>query len=337
MIEDVSFSVPGDSGAELRVRAWRIDAGRPGPKVHLQAGVHADEIAGMLVLHELLARLRDAAERGVLHGSVTLVPQANPIGIGQFRQGRILGRHHDATSRNFNRGFPASAAAGGTLDNLSLWQKRLAELAAPADIVLDLHTDDEAVQYVYLHECFWPAGQDLAAALRAELAIIWDGDSDGAFEEVVIAPWLAEQDFAGRLVATVELRGQGDVSDALARQDADGIYRFLGARGVVSDAQPLPEWKGIATPIGFMETVFAPVAGVLVFERELGDWIGAGERIGRIIARPGDAASEHVLRAPQAGMFATRYRDRLIPRGAIAAKLTGSVPSSTWSAGALDP
>ncbi|WP_259759309.1 succinylglutamate desuccinylase/aspartoacylase domain-containing protein [Pseudomonas sp. GCEP-101] len=337
MIDDVSFSVPGDSGAELRVRAWRIDGGKPGPAVHLQAGVHADEIAGMLVLHELLPRLRDAASRGVLNGSVTVVPQANPLGTGQFRQGRILGRHHDATARNFNRGFIASAAASGTLDNLTLWQKRLAELAAPADIVLDLHTDDEALQYLYVHECFWPAAQDLAAALRAELAIIWEGDGDGAFEEVVIAPWLAEQRFAGRLVATVELRGQGDVSDALAQQDADGLYRFLGARGVVSDAGPLPEWKGVATPMGFMETVFAPAAGVLVFERELGEWIEAGERFARIIARPGDAGSEHILRAPQSGLLATRYRDRLIPQGAIAAKLTGGTMSSTWSSGALDP
>lgn len=337
MIEDVSFSVPGDCGAELTVRAWRVDGGKPGPHVHLQAGVHADEIAGMLVLHELLPRLGEAAARGALNGSVTVVPQANPIGIGQFRQGRILGRHHDATSRNFNRGFPASAAARGTLDSVVLWQKRLAELAAPADIVLDLHTDDEALQYVYLHECFWPAGQDLAAALRAELAIIWEGDSDGAFEEVVIAPWLAEQRFDGRLVATVELRGQGDVSDALARQDADGLYRFLGARGVVSDAQPLHEWTGVAVPIGFMETVFAPAAGVLVFERELGERIEAGERFARIVARPGDASSEHILRAPQRGILATRYRDRLIPQGAIAAKLTGSMTSSTWSAGALDP
>lgn len=337
MIEDVSFSVPGDSGAKLCVRAWRVDGGRPGPKVHLQAGVHADEIAGMLVLHELLPRLREAAQNGALNGSVTVVPQANPIGIGQFRQGRILGRHHDASARNFNRGFPASASARGTLDNLSLWQKRLAELAAPADIVLDLHTDDEALPYVYLHECFWPAGQDLAAALRAELAIIWEGDSDGAFEEVVIAPWLAEQRFAGRLVATVELRGQGDVSDALAQQDADGLYRFLGARGVVTDAGPLPEWKGVATPIGFMETVFAPAAGVLVFERELGEYIEAGERFARIVSHPGDSSSEHILRAPQSGLFATRYRDRLIPQGAIAGKFTGTGPSSTWIAGALDP
>ncbi|MCL6689204.1 succinylglutamate desuccinylase/aspartoacylase family protein [Pseudomonas sp. R3.Fl] len=337
MIEDVSLRLSGDSGAPLTVPAWRIDAGRPGPRVHLQAGVHADEIAGMLVLHQLLPRLRQAAEQGRLNGSVTLVPQANPFGIGQFRQGRILGRHHEATARNFNRGFPASAKATGTVDNLSDWQRQLAALAAPADIVLDLHTDDEALQYLYVHERLWPAAQDLAAALRAELAIIWEGDSDGAFEEVVIAPWLAEDRFDRRLVATVELRGQGDVSDALAQQDADGLWAFLCGRGVIEEAVALPAWQGVAVPMGFMETVFAPVAGVLVFERELGEVVQAGERFARIVARPGDAGSEVVLRAPQTGLFVTRYRDRLIPRGAIAAKFTGSAPSSTWTSGALDP
>lgn len=337
MIEDVSLCIPGDSGARLRVPAWRLDSGKPGPRVHLQAGVHADEIAGMLVLHKLLPQLVQAAENGLLRGSVTVVPQANPLGIGQFRHGRILGRVHESSCRNFNRGFPASAAQARPVGNLAVWQKALAELAADADIVLDLHTDDEALQYVYLHQCFWPAGQDLAAALGAEVAIIWEGDGDGAFEEVVIAPWLKEGRFDGRLVATVELRGQGDVSDALAQRDADGLYAFLCTRGLIAQAAELAEWRGRAVPIGHMETVFAPTAGVLVFERDLGDSVQAGECFARVIATPGDPSSEHRLLAPQAGMMVTRYRDRLIPEGAIAAKFTGSTASSTWTSGALDP
>ncbi|MCY1203310.1 ectoine utilization protein EutE [compost metagenome] len=337
MIEDVSLCVPGDSGAMLRVPAWRLDSGRPGPRVHLQAGVHADEIAGMLVLHKLLPRLIEAAEKGLLRGCVTVVPQANPLGIGQFRQGRILGRLHEASGRNFNRGFPESLAQARPVGNLAVWQKALAVLAADADIVLDLHTDEQALPYVYLHQCFWPAGQDLAAALGAEVAIIWEGDSDGAFEEVVIAPWLAEGRSEGRLVSTVELRGQGDVSDALAQQDADGIYRFLCVRGLIAEPAQLPSWQGRAVPIGHMETVFAPVSGVLVFERELGDVVQAGECFARIVAVPGDPSSEHRLLAPQSGLMVTRHGDRLIQAGAIAAKFTGSETSSTWTSGALDP
>ncbi|KPA94357.1 putative deacylase, partial [Pseudomonas asplenii] len=105
MAQDVSFSVRNNNGDPVRVGAWRFGEPGDGLKVHLQAGVHADEIAGMLVLHLLLQRLAGAEAAGRLRGSVTVVPQANPLGIGQFRQGRILGRFHEATGQNFNRGF----------------------------------------------------------------------------------------------------------------------------------------------------------------------------------------------------------------------------------------
>ena len=110
MAQDISFSVRNNNGDPVQVGVWRFEGSEGGPKVHLQAGVHADEIAGMLVLHLLMQRLEAAESQGRLKGSVTVVPQANPLGIGQFRQGRILGRYHDATGQNFNRAFDQSAA-----------------------------------------------------------------------------------------------------------------------------------------------------------------------------------------------------------------------------------
>ena len=102
--------------------------------------------------------------QGRLNGQVTVVPQANPLGIGQFRQGRILGRFHDATGHNFNRGFDQSAAMAQPSTNVQHWQKSLVQLAASAQVVLDLHTDDEALPYLYVHRSFWPRGRELAAA-----------------------------------------------------------------------------------------------------------------------------------------------------------------------------
>ncbi len=89
--------------------------------------------------------------------------------------------------------------------------------------------------------------------------------------------------------------------------------------------------------MGHMETVFAPVPGVLVYERELGAQVAVGERIARIAARPGDPGSEHVLRAPQAGRLVARCRDRLLAQGDVAVKLTGAKPSASWTGGVLDP
>lgn len=340
MIETLAWQVPGDAGQPLAIRAWRLTGG-DGPRVYLQAGVHADEIAGMLVLHRLLPQLRAAHDRGVLRGTVTVVPQANPLGLAQFRQGRLLGRFHEATHRNFNRHFHESAASRRTATTFAAWQRALLGAACEADIVLDLHTDSEALPYVYLHRSLWPAGRDLAASLGADLAILWDRDDEGAFEGAVAAHWAREGGMRDRLVATVELRGQSDVSDALANRDADGLLAFLRGRGAIAEPPVVGagagDWRGEAVPIAHMETVIAPVSGVLVHERELGATVEAGGRIACIVAHPGEPGSEHVLVAPQAGRIVTRSRERLVAQGEVVAKLTGTRVSAGWSGGVLDP
>ncbi|MFY0728876.1 M14 family zinc carboxypeptidase [Pseudomonas sp. NFX15] len=337
MVQDVSFSVCNNNGEAVRVGAWRYSGDASGPNVHLQAGVHADEIAGMLVLHLLMQRLHTAHAQGRLKGQVTVVPQANPLGIGQFRQGRILGRYHDATGQNFNRGFDQSAAMQRTSTNVQQWQKKLVQLAATADVMLDLHTDDEALPYLYVHRSFWPRGRALAAAMKMHVAIIWDEGGDGSFEETIIAPWLREGVTEHRMAATLELRGQGDVNDHFAESDAEGLYNWLCGCGVIDEQKPCADWPVEAVEMGHMETILAPQPGVLVFEKELGDFVEQGQRFARILRTPGDPSSEVVLHAEQAGRLVTRYRDRLIAQGMGVAKFTGSRVSRNWSGGLLDP
>lgn len=337
MAQDVSFSVRNNNGDPVQVCAWRFEGNGSGPTVHLQAGVHADEIAGMLVLHLLMQKLEIAEANGRLNGSVTVVPQANPLGIGQFRQGRILGRFHDATGHNFNRAFDQSVAMVQPSTNVQEWQKKLVQLAAPADVMLDLHTDDEALPYLYAHRCFWPRGRELAAAMKMDVAIIWDDGGDGSFEETIIAPWLRDGVTDQRMAATLELRGQGDVSDRFAEQDAEGLYVWLCGFGVIDEALAPADWPVEAMEMGHMETILAPQPGVLIFEKELGDFVEEGQRFARILRRPGDPSSEVVLVAEQAGRMVTRYRDRLVSQGMVVAKFTGSRVSRNWSGGLLDP
>ncbi|QZP32425.1 succinylglutamate desuccinylase/aspartoacylase family protein [Pseudomonas sp. DR48] len=337
MAQDISFSVRNNNGDAMPVGVWRFEGDGSGPNVHLQAGVHADEIAGMLVLHVLMQRLEVAEAEGRLKGQVTVVPQANPLGIGQFRQGRILGRFHDATGHNFNRAFDQSAALQRPSTNVQEWQKKLVQLASSADLMLDLHTDDEALPYLYVHRSFWPRGRQLAAALKMDVAIIWDEGGDGSFEETIIAPWLRDGVTDGRMAATLELRGQGDVSDRFAEQDAQGLYVWLCSCGVIDEALAPGDWPVEAMEMGHMETILAPQPGVLIFEKELGDFVEEGQRFARILRRPGDPSSEVVLVAEQAGRMVTRYRDRLVSQGMVVAKFTGSRMSRHWSGGLLDP
>lgn len=332
MAKDLSWHVNGDTGNRLHIGAWRFDGDGSGPRVHLQAGVHADEIAGMLVLHQLLPRLQACQDQGRLRGTVTVVPQANPFGIGQFRQGRLLGRFHEATGQNFNRGFDQSLALQRPASNLAQWQKSLAQLALDADLMLDLHTDDEALQYLYIHRRFWPEqGLALAAALQAEVVIVWDEGGDGSFEETV------NNHGSPRLTATIELRGQADVSDALAKQDADGLWAWLCINGVIDEVADIAEWQGDVVDMGCMETILAPCAGVLVFEIGLGDYVEEGQRFARIIGRPGDPHSEVILHAAQTGRMVTGHRERLVAQGSVVAKFTGTRLSEGYNGGPLDP
>ncbi|MHC8400338.1 M14 family zinc carboxypeptidase [Pseudomonas sp. MDT1-17] len=337
MAQDISFSVRNNNGDAVRVGAWRFEGNGNGPNVHLQAGVHADEIAGMLVLHLLIQRLQIAEAEGRLKSSVTVVPQANPLGIGQFRQGRILGRFHDATGHNFNRSFDVSAALQRPSTNVQEWQKSLVQLAATADVMLDLHTDDEALPYLYMHSSFWPRGRALAAAMKMDVAIIWDDGEEGSFEETIIAPWLRDGVTDRKMAATLELRGQGDVSDQFAEQDAQGLYAWLCGFGVIEEALTSGDWPVEAVQMSHMETHLAPQSGVLIFEKELGDFVEAAQRFARILQRPGDPSSEVVLYAEQAGRMVTRNRDRLVSQGMVVAKFTGSRVSRNWSGGLLDP
>ena len=337
MVQDISLNVRSNNGDPLQVGAWRYQGDGSGPKVHLQAGVHADEIAGMLVLHLLMQRLQVAQAQGRLRSQVTVVPQANPLGIGQFRQGRLLGRFHDATGHNFNRGFDQSAAQQHPSTNVQEWQKALVQLAADADVMLDLHTDDEALPYLYVHRSFAAQGRELAAAMKMDVAIIWDDGGDGSFEETIIAPWLRKGLSDRNMAATLELRGQGDVGDQLAEQDAQGIYAWLCRCGAIDEALGPEDWPVQTLEMGQMETVLAPTPGVLIFEKQLGDPVAEGQRFARILRRPGDPSSEVVLFAEQAGRMVTRYRDRLIGQGMVVAKFTGTRVSRHWHGGLLDP
>ncbi len=51
------------------------------------------------------------------------------------------------------------------------------------------------------------------------------------------------------MAVTVELRGQQDVNHALAREDAERLYRYLQYRGVLAGACPsVPQQETLMLP-----------------------------------------------------------------------------------------
>ena len=93
-------AAPGSPRHLTVVRYGGVDAR---PKAYLQAALHADEIPGLLVLHHLRMLLDSAAARGEVLGQVVINPYANPIGLAQNVNGKLVGRFSLGGAGNFNR------------------------------------------------------------------------------------------------------------------------------------------------------------------------------------------------------------------------------------------
>lgn len=325
-VEVSEIIIAGDTpGVEWRLPVFRFTGTRAGaPRSYIQAALHANELPGTALLHFLLDRLRQAEREGMILGDITVLPQANPIGAAQAHFGELQGRFDLGTRSNFNRDFPLIRLGdrAGLTENLERYsavdrlKRHLLHMALGCDLVLDLHCDDEGLQYAYIDEAFWPEAADLAAALDMRAVLISDGESS-AFEEAVAYAWKygsageRKTSLPRRLSVTVELRGTRDVYPDLAGKDADGVYRFLAARGgVAADNDPLPSFGGVVAPLDNIEMIRAPAAGAILFHRDAGEQVKAGDLLATILARPGMLDGAIEVRAPQDGLIVTRVSTR---------------------------
>ncbi len=344
-----------------------ITYGRPDarPVAYLQAGLHADELPGMMVLHKL-GKLLDAidANDGIT-GRIVMVPVANPIGLAQRMQGTILGRLEFESGRNFNRGHgDLTAAAASRLEgklsddaeaNRALVREALAHavtempatdeaawlrrtllgMAITADICLDLHCDTEAVLHMYTLTGSWPRAANLAARLGCEAVFLAEVSGGNPFDEAVSRPWFElAAHFPGAplppapLSATVELRGAADVDEALAERDAANLVAFLREEGIIGgspEAEPGAPCE--ATPLAGVEHLRATTAGLVSHLVKVGERVTRGQVVARIID-PLASFGEGVteLAAGQDGLVYARTHHRMATPGMVVTGIAGREP-----------
>ncbi|WFU02125.1 succinylglutamate desuccinylase/aspartoacylase family protein [Rhizobium sp. CB3171] len=338
------ITIDGDTpGIAWRLPVLHFSGSKPdAPKVYIQAALHAGELPGTALAHFLCERLRQAETEGAVLSDIIVVPHANPIGAAQSHFGEMQGRFDLGTRTNFNRDFPLISARDRhlLLENLERYpaadrlKRQLIHMALAADLVIDLHCDDESLQYAYIDDAFWPEAADLAAALNMDAVLLSDGESS-AFEEAVSFAWKYEVPgekkarLPGKLSVTVELRGTRDVYPEMAKRDAEGLWRFLAARGAVLDeGVSLPSFTGPAVPLDNVEIIRAPQAGTVLFHRNIGEHVDEGDLLATIITAPGMPNGTIDIHAPQAGLIVTRVSDRLVRRRGDLMKIGCDRPST---------
>jgi predicted deacylase len=350
-------AAPGLS-AELTVLRYGMPGARP--CVHIQAGLHADEVPGMLAAHRLLPELERLEAQGRVRGEVVILPLANPIGLGQRLLGRQEGRFDIADGLNFNRGYSLlTQAAADILDGrlgddpainsglvrvalrqaltgiaaatpVAALKKALLGLALEADIALDLHCDGEAAVHIYTHPGCLGTIEPLARLLAAEALLVAEISGGDPFDEALTRPWA---DIAARFpahpvpfgcaAATVELRGKADVAHEIAARDADALLGYLAYLGALDIVPPqLPKARASPTPLEAAEALEAPHAGILVYRAEIGARVAAGTPIADIVD-PSIPVSTTVA-AGSDGVFFARAATRFVAAGQRIGKIAGT-------------
>jgi uncharacterized protein len=347
-------------GQRCQLTVLRFGTAGLGPKVMIQAALHADEVPAMLVAQQLRVQLSDLEAQGQLLGEVVLVPFANPLGLAQHLLGQHQGRFDLRDGTNFNRQVPdlsdaAATALQGRLgadatinaglvrqalrdaaaaltanDPVADLKKHLLQLAVDSDFVFDLHCDAQAVTHLYAltPQADWAA--ELGALLCAQAVLLATESGDSPFDEACSRPWLQLQDRfpacpipLGCFSTTVELRGEADTSHTLARQDAQALIEFLRRRGVVAGTPAeLPRASCQPTPLAGSEPITATGAGVVVFHVAPGEQVAAGAVVADMVnVQTGEVTP---IRAVSSGLLYARVATRWATPGKRLAKIAGT-------------
>ena len=349
---------PGSANYQLASFHYGAGGGR---KVYIQASLHADEVPAMLVAHVLRRELERLDAEGRIDGEIILVPAANPIGLSQVVHGIPFGRFDLGTGANFNRAFrhvadelkttlagklgpdaDANVAAirAAARDALAGWdpldatgvlKKTLLSLAVDADIVLDLHCDNEALLHVYTGPALADRVAPLATLLGARTYLLSAGSGGEPFDEACSRLWWDLAAHFGPDVpippacaaVTVELRGEMDVRYDYAEQDAHALLQYLAREGVLDIPHTdLPAPRCAPTPLEAVEPLHAPQNGVLVFLKALGDEVAPGEAVADIVNPVTGATS--TVHAAQGGLLFASTAHRYLQRGMHVCKIAGA-------------
>ncbi|QUY50604.1 succinylglutamate desuccinylase/aspartoacylase family protein [Serratia plymuthica] len=345
-------------GGQRQFTSFHFGQPGQGEKIYLQAGLHADELPGMLVLHYLKRLLSQAERRGELQSEIIIVPVANPLGLAQVLLNGGVGRFDLASGRNFNRDFPdlalllqheafaspepvvtqVRAAMREALhampdrSEVEALRRQLLLLACDADVVLDLHCDDRAILHMYADPAWREQAEDLARRMGIGAVLLSQDSGGGSFDEACGLPWhrLAQQHPAlnlqpGCMAVTLELRGQQDIGHELAGKDAERLYGYLQHRGAIAGEPPaMPPLDVAMLPFAAGEIVTAPASGILLPLRQPGEWVEADEAVAEIIDPITDTVK--AVRAQAGGLIYASRRAPFVTLGAEIMKIAGKTP-----------
>jgi hypothetical protein len=217
---------------------------------------------------------------------------------------------------------------------LEQWRQCVMREACGADYVFDLHCDDDSLMHIFSIPQLQENMQRLADRIGAAATLLAEDSGGGSFDEVWPAIWLRlarecpDKPLPLPVVScTLEYRGQFDTFDALNRPDAENLYGYFQAEGLIT-GKPIGSKSRAraATDLRATEYLRAPQAGLLAYCVELGDEVSKGDRIADLLLLDAEGAFEErvPLLAGTTGQVISRATTKYVWRNANVAKIVGT-------------
>lgn len=282
-------------GTSVTIPVVVVRGASPGVAVYLGAAIHGDEIGGVHVVHEVLARLDPSR----VNGTLVAVPVQNALAFQQ--QHRLpLGLLTKSPMDQFPGDPWMSFGDQDNGNSASLVARRLSSLIGLCDAAIDLHTPTTGGRYVQF--AFLPpetAGPAYVDARKLAEAFAPD---------VILAETQGVYVLHGTLHVTATQRGipsfgvefgeGGRYDPTGVAATADGVLRAMASLGMGVIA---PEAPGVPLVIKRMTAVRSTRGGLLRTQAELGTELVRGQPIATIQDVHGTVVE--TITAPHDGRF----------------------------------
>jgi predicted deacylase len=171
----------------------------------------------------------------------------------------------------------------------------------------------------------------LAKWTGSAATLLAEDSGGGSFDEVWPGFWInlnraAGTDFPVTRACTLEYRGNFDVFDNLNRNDADNLFGYFHAEGLI-DGDSRGTQKEVQAPVDLraMEYIRSECAGLIAYQVGLGGLVKKGDVIAEMVALDGDEAfvGRTPILAGTAGILFARSVGKYVWAGAIIGKIAG--------------
>lgn len=265
------------TGQEASLPVRVVHGRSDGPTVWLSAAVHGDEINGIEVISQVLAKL----DPRTVSGTIVAVPVVNVLGF-------MMGSRYLPDRRDLNRSFPGSARGSLAARIAHLF---MTEVVSKCEVGIDLHTGADRRTNLPQVRADLSDERTLELARAFGAPVMLDAKlRDGSLRAAALS--------RGARVLLVEAGEAGRFDDWAIEAGVIGVQRVLGTLGMLSTDVTGPETvPSLCRTSGWVR---ARRTGMLTLNVSLGERVTDGQRIGGLSDTFGKRVQ--LVRADRAGI-----------------------------------